>query len=148
MGKRIMLTCSLLLALAIPMNADAQQQITVNGQQIEKTATQLTFQGDNVVLHFDDGTDMSADMALVDIVFDTATGIGGVESYLLKATLGGKLIVNGLTAGETVSIYDAQGRLMRQTRAAQSTLNEDISNLPGGMYLLKVGKKAIKFVKR
>ena len=144
MGKRIMLTCSLLLALAIPMNADAQQQITVNGQQIEKTATQLTFQGDNVVLHFD----MSADMALVDIVFDTATGIGGVESYSLKTTLGGKLIVNGLTAGETVSIYDAQGRLMRQTRAVQSTLNEDISNLPGGMYLLKVGKKAIKFVKR
>ena len=54
--------------MAVPTLAavtESGQTITINGQTVDKTATELTFDGDNVILHFNDGTQLSADMASV-----------------------------------------------------------------------------------
>ena len=42
--------------------ADNEQVVTVNGQKSAKTVSKLTFSGDNVVLHFADGSTQKLDM--------------------------------------------------------------------------------------
>ena len=67
MKKRIIAVSLALMSLCLSANADVVQTLTINGQKVEKTVTQLTFSGDNVVLHFE-GSEES--YALDDVVLD------------------------------------------------------------------------------
>ena len=57
--------------------ADDTQTVTIYGRDVAKTVKKITFSGDNVILHYTDGTKESAtDMELVTITFTlTPTGI-------------------------------------------------------------------------
>lgn len=85
--RKILFVTSLLLGLTVSSQAaiaSDTQTITVNGRTVEKTAVELTFDGDNVVLHFSDGTEETADMESVAIAFDNATtGIDQVKAFNL-----------------------------------------------------------------
>ena len=57
------------------------------------------------------------------------------------------LLVKGLAAGQTVRVYDLQGRLLSATQTqAESTLI-DVSALQNGTYLLQIGAEVVKFIK-
>ena len=57
------------------------------------------------------------------------------------------LMVKGLPAGQTVRVYDLQGRLLSATQTqAESTLI-DVSALQNGTYLLQIGAEVVKFIK-
>lgn len=57
------------------------------------------------------------------------------------------LMVKGLAAGQTVRVYDLQGRLLSATQTqAESTLI-DVSALQNGTYLLQIGAEVVKFIK-
>ena len=61
------------------------QTITINGLAVNKTATELTFDGDNVILHFSDGTSQSADMESVSIVFNNSTtGLNQIQTFVIN----------------------------------------------------------------
>ncbi len=110
----------LLLAgmLSTAVFADSKQTVKIDGQVIEKTISEITFDGDNVVLHYADNSSGQADMSLVTLSFSyTTTGISLVED--IKKALQGK-------------VYNLQGQCV----------GSSLQGLSKGVYIIN-GKKVI-----
>ena len=110
----------LLLAgmLSTAVFAGNKQTVTIEGQVIEKTISEITFDGDNVVLHYADNSSDQADMSLVTLSFSyTTTGISQVEG--IKQALQGK-------------VYNLQGQCV----------GSSLQGLSKGVYIIN-GKKVI-----
>lgn len=110
----------LLLAgmLSTAVFAGSKQTVKIDGQLIEKTVSEITFDGDNVVLQYSDNTSDPADMSLVTLSFSyTTTGISQVEG--IKKALQGK-------------VYNLQGQFV----------GSSLQGLSKGVYIIN-GKKVI-----
>lgn len=110
----------LLLAgmLSTAVFAGSKQTIKIDGQIIEKTVSEITFDGDNVVLQYADNTSDQADMSLVTLSFTyQTTGISQVED--IKKALRGK-------------VYNLQGQYV----------GSSLQGLSKGVYIIN-GKKVI-----
>lgn len=97
--------------------ADNKQTVTINGQTVDKTVSEITFDGDNVTLSYSDGTSATEDMSLVKLAFaydNTTDGIGQVETA--KQTLQGKVfnlngqLVGSSTEGLAKGVYIVNGK--------------------------------------
>lgn len=83
------------------MSFMACMSLTVMADGIDVTKLEkITFNGDQVVLHYKDGTTTNADMAEVTIDLSTATGIEERIAITEKAGIEGKAIYN--LAGQLV----------------------------------------------
>lgn len=110
----------LLLAgmLSTAVFAGSKQTVKIDGQVIEKTVSEITFDGDNVVLQYADNTSDQADMSLVTLSFTyQTTGISQVED--IKKALQGK-------------VYNLQGQYVGKSP----------KGLSKGVYMIN-GKKVI-----
>ena len=110
----------LLLAgmLSTAVFAGNKQTVKIEGQVIEKTISEITFDGDNVVLHYADNTSATEDMSRVTLSFSyTTTGISQVEG--IKKALQGK-------------VYNLQGQCV----------GSSLQGLSKGVYIIN-GKKVI-----
>ena len=50
------------LLMSLEVLADDVQTVTIDGTTVNKTVTQITFSGDDVILHFSDNSTQTADM--------------------------------------------------------------------------------------
>lgn len=110
----------LLLAgmLSTAVFAGSKQTVKIDGQLIEKTVSEIIFDGDNVVLQYADNTSDQADMSLVTLSFTyQTTGISQVED--IKKALRGK-------------VYNLQGQYV----------GSSLQGLSKGVYMIN-GKKVI-----
>lgn len=110
----------LLLAgmLSTAVFAGSKQTVKIDGQLIEKTVSEITFDGDKVVLQYADNTSDQADMSLVTLSFTyQTTGISQVED--IKKALQGK-------------VYNLQGQYV----------GSSLQGLSKGAYMIN-GKKVI-----
>lgn len=110
----------LLLAgmLSTAVFAGSKQMVKIDGRVIEKTVSEITFDGDNVVLQYSDNTSDQADMSLVTLSFTyQTTGISQVEG--IKQALQGK-------------VYNLQGQYV----------GSSLQGLSKGVYIIN-GKKVI-----
>ena len=89
--------------LTTAVYADNRQTVKVDGQVIDKTITEITFEGDNVTLNYTDNTSDMMDMSLVSLsfVYGEPTGIGQVEQ-LKEASQGKVYNLNGQLVGNSV----------------------------------------------
>ena len=116
MKKAYLLLLTGMLSTAV--FAGNKQTVTIDGQVIEKTISEITFDGDNVVLHYADNSSDQADMSLVTLSFSyTTTGISQVEG--IKKALQGK-------------VYNLQGQFV----------GSSLQGLSKGVYIIN-GKKVI-----
>lgn len=125
--------------------AESKQTLTINGQTVESIVTRITFEGDNVVLHFKGGESQTADMDAVVLGFEYSptTAIS-----VLRGTVDNYLNLAGLDEGTVVSIYDAQGKLVRTTTVREAKAVLSVSTLRSGVYVLKAGRRIVKFNKK
>lgn len=120
MKKTLLLPATaMLLSLGTTVQADNKQVVTINGQTVDKTAQKLTFDRNNVVLHFTDGQTMTVDMADVVITF--------TEVDALKA-------VNNDKENAPLLYFDLNGRQLDQAPEK-------------GAYIIKKGTKVVKLMK-
>ena len=114
--KRHLLVLGLSL-LCLGTMADDVQTVTVGGSTVDKTVTQITFDGDDVILHFSDDSSDKWDMAAeVKIAFDLSTAI----EYL------------GVETVKDAKVYNLRGQY----------LGDNLQDLPAGVYIQN-GKKVI-----
>lgn len=73
---------SLLFTLAtIPMMADDGETVTIGGNAVGKSATVITFDGDNLTLTYSDGTQQTASMDQVNISFNPIAVLSDVTGF-------------------------------------------------------------------
>lgn len=147
MRKKIFASALMLMATFGIAKADVTQTLTINGQKVEKVVSQITFSGDNVVLHFN-GSEESYPMNDVQIDFSSTDGINTVSTFTFNGIVDGRLNLVGLAAGTPVAVYDISGKKVAATRAQGEATQLNVDNLNGGVYILKAGNQIVKFVKR
>ena len=127
------------------VKAESKQTLTINGQTVESVVTRITFDGDNVVLHFKGGDSQTAEMdaVVLGIEYSPTTSIS-----VLRGTVDNYLNLAGLDEGAVVSIYDAQGKLITTTTAREAKAVLSVSTLRSGVYVLKAGRQVVKFIKK
>ena len=104
--------------LSTAVFAGSKQTVKIDGLLIEKTVSEITFDGDNVVLQYADNTSDQADMSLVTLSFTyQTTGISQIEG--IKQALQGK-------------VYNLQGQCV----------GSSLQGLSKGVYIIN-GKKVI-----
>lgn len=119
--KRKALCAFLMLGLSggVAM-ADTEQTVTVNGEAIDGFITELTFNGDQVTMKFEDGSTQTDDMSLVSIALtysETSTGITEIE-------------------------MDDQSTVKRVYTISGQYVGTSTEGLPQGIYIVN-GKKTI-----
>lgn len=148
MKKTLLSLCLLALLSGSAWAQDVTQAITINGEPVEKTAVQLAFSGDNVTLTYSDQSTQTADMGVVSITFSTSTGIGSLTAFEYKGLVDGWMSLGGLAAGTQVAIYDAAGHQLFAGKATGTEMQVDAASLQSGVYVLRVGNQAVKFLKQ
>jgi len=144
--RKILSVAAVLLLMSVSFaKAESKQTLTINGQIVESVVTRITFEGDNVVLHFKGGESQTADMDAVVLGFEYSptTAIS-----VLRGTVDNYLNLAGLDEGTVVSIYDAQGKLVRTTTVREAKAVLSVSTLRSGVYVLKAGRRIVKFNKK
>ncbi len=119
--KRKTLCAFLMLGLSggVAM-ADTEHTVTVNGEAIDGFITELTFNGDQVTMKFEDGSTRIEDMSLVSIALtysETSTGITEIET-------------------------DDQSTVKRVYTISGQYVGTSTEGLPQGIYIVN-GKKTI-----
>ena len=151
MEKRLLLCLLLLIGLGTNAVAQTQQTVTVNGQTVEKTVVQITFDKDQVVLHFSDGLTQTADMDDVSIAFSPsdAESISSLLSnaFIFHGVVNGQLTIGNLQEGTHLTIFNANGQRMMSAQSTGGTTTLQVSQLPTGTYILKAGSQYVKFQK-
>ena len=133
-----------MLLFGTQAHAQATQTLVINGQTVSKAVTRITFEGDNVVLHFDDETTTASDMSEITLGFSyVPTAI-----YTLSEAVGDQLHIAGLEPGADVEVYNAAGKKMLTVRASETSQLLSAKSLKRGVYVLRAGNKIVKFVKR
>lgn len=144
--RRILSVAAVLLILTASFaKAEGTQQLTINGQTVERIVASITFEGDNVVLHFKGGDSQTADMDAVVLGFEYSPT---TSISILRGTVDNFLNLTGLDEGTVVSIYDAQGKLITTATAREAKAVFSVSTLRSGVYVLKAGRQVVKFIKK
>lgn len=60
----------------------------------------------------------------------------------------GTLSISGCRAGNIAEVYSTGGQLMRRTKVSDTSADIDVSTLASGIYILRIGKTAVKFHKK
>ncbi|MBR4389225.1 MAG: hypothetical protein IKT00_08625 [Prevotella sp.] len=105
--KKIGLLLMFFVALCTKMMADTGETVTINGTIVDRFAVKITFNGDNLTLNYADGTQVTVDMALVDIHFNYTADLSDAHDNSNAETLnmfGGKnvgvTVTRNVTAGQ------------------------------------------------
>lgn len=110
--------------------------------------------GTNMKTIATDGTQLHSDAisSLRVITFDDATGVTPLtESSEVKVypnPAQDVLYVNGIEKGTMVTVIDYSGKVRFEQKAADDKVEISVSNFNDGNYLLKIGNKAVKFIKK
>lgn len=121
--KRKTFLCMFLMALLSggTMYAETEQTVIINGTEIDKFVSNLTFNGNNVTLQFDDNTSLTEDMSKVSISlsYENTTGITNITSMD--------------NSGKS-KVYNLNGQYM----------GKDANALNNGVYIINGKKTVIK----
>ncbi len=104
------------------ITAKGNQIVTIDGSLVNKSVTNITFSGDNVVLTYDDKSTQEADMSKVNIVFSKV--VTSISSITDNAGLNAKESSQG--------VFDLCGRYYGKSS----------EGLKSGLYIVN-GKKVI-----
>ena len=80
-----------------------------------------------------------------------ASGVKAVEydsDGVYAKEVEGSLIISGCHAGNKAEVFSANGQVVRSKTFGGDNCDIDVSTLPKGVYVLRIGNTAIKFLKK
>ena len=91
-------------------------------------------------------------MNLMEILPNETSGISEATAsagrfFCIKGRVKDVLQLSGLEAGTSIAIYAANGRQVYQGKGTASDYAANTDKLAPGVYILRVGKQAVKFIK-
>lgn len=82
-------------------------------------------------------------------IVDTNTGINDIAEHTKPSLSNGQISVDNAKSGTEVMVYSTQGMLVSKVAADENGhANVNLSSLPTGVYVVKVGNNSYKFMKR
>lgn len=150
MKKNFLFAVVLAFFLCSAAWAEKVQSVTINGETLTKAVATITFDGDNVVLHFADQSTQTADMNDVSISFmaGTATSITNLNAFSFNGLVGDVLRVGNAQRGTSLVVYNAAGQQVAKAQATEGETHISLAGLSAGTYILHAGQQAVKFVKK
>jgi hypothetical protein len=153
--KRILLLLFLFLSLGMQAAEEFWCMRTQGGElvRISDVSYLLTSSGAKDFTIVKSDNSQLQGITSVSFVKSTATGIASVaatpqEPALYAHEVGTDLTILGTATGQPVYIYNAGGRLVRTARTAADQTSIDVSSLAHGLYILRVGRSSVKFIKK
>lgn len=80
-----------------------------------------------------------------------ASGVKAIEydsDGVYAKEVEGSLIISGCNAGNKAEVFSANGKVVRSKTFGGDSCDIDVSTLPKGAYVLRIGNTAIKFLKK
>lgn len=127
----------------------------VNGEVIEKTPALITmdgYQAGYLQVKFTDGSVVSYNMNLIEYYpNEPSSSIKETKQedgfWQVKGRVGDVLRLEGITPGAEISIYSASGVQEYRGKSNSEHTTVDVSRLSQGVYILRVGRQSVKFIK-
>lgn len=143
------------MAVLLAVNSSrAEGVFKVNGEYIKKTPTLITMdysQIGNILVQFSDSSVVSYNMNLVEFYSDEAASVQHTMKdgafFHIKGHVRDVLQLEGVTPGEEIGIYAANGAQKYLGKSNGKNTSVDVSRLGRGVYILRVGRQAVKFIK-
>ncbi len=145
---------SLLVALLTVFNSQAAGVIKVNGEEIKKTPTLITLdysKAGYIQVQFSDSSVVSYNMNLVEFCPNEVNAIQNTMKegtfFHIKGHVRDVLHLEGITFGAEIAVYSANGEQKYLGKSNGENMSVDVSHLSRGVYVLRVGRQAVKFIK-
>ena len=145
---------SLLVALLTVFNSQAAGVIKVNGEEIKKTPTLITLdysKAGYIQVQFSDSSVVSYNMNLVEFCPNEVNAILNAKKegafFHIKGHVRDVLHLEGITSGAEIAVYSANGEQKYLGKSNGENMSVDVSHLSRGVYVLRVGRQAVKFIK-
>jgi hypothetical protein len=145
---------SLLVALLTVFNSQAAGVIKVNGEEIKKTPTLITLdysKAGYIQVQFSDSSVISYNMNLVEFCPNEVNAIQNTMKegtfFHIKGHVRDVLHLEGITSGAEIAVYSANGEQKYLGKSNGENMSVDVSHLSRGVYVLRVGRQAVKFIK-
>ena len=145
---------SLLVALLTVFNSQAAGVIKVNGEEIKKTPTLITLdysKAGYIQVQFSDSSVVSYNMNLVEFCPNEVNAIQNTMKegtfFHIKGHVRDVLHLEGITSGAEIAVYSANGEQKYLGKSNGENMSVDVSRLSRGVYVLRVGSQAVKFIK-
>ena len=152
--RKIVLFMLMLLAVN---SSQAAGVFKVNGEVITKTPTLITLdysQIGNILVQFSDGSVVSYNMNLVEFYPNEVSSVSSIQNtmkegpfFYIKGHVRDVLHLEGVTPGAEIGIYSANGAQKYLGKSNGKDTSVDVSRLGRGVYILRVGRQAVKFIK-
>ena len=146
----------LLLAVSGTAHADEYAYLTIDQTGNEtsfavSSINRITFSNTDMVLHMNDGTQQTLPLASLSKMFFAENGTNGIAATIgaeQRITLkDGVLRVKGLP-GQTVSVYNTGGQIVRKVTAGEQETEVNLSGMVKGVYIVRVGNETKKIMNK
>lgn len=146
---RIFLTALFFLLSSVSVFSETKDNVILfNGNKPWRTVVMVTFEKNDIVLHWSDNTTMSNDMARLMLDLASTEGINSARIQSVNGIYNGVVRLNGLIPNSSLAIYDFCGIKQYETYVSDSSMKLDISQLNTGVYLLKNKNIVVRFAKQ
>ncbi len=150
---RFLISVWVVLAGVLFCRAAEVAQVTINGEPVRKAVTAITFDGDQISIHFEDADKVDTDMenVLLSFVSDGSSSVGNmvndISVFSYDGVVGDVLIVSGISENSILDIHNIAGKTVFGPVAAEGRIEINVSNLGDGVYVLRAGNDVVKFSK-
>ena len=79
---------------------------------------------------------------------ESAKTLPNEERLTLKTQVSSQLQISGCGAATSAAVYSANGQLMLEAPVANGATTINVEKMARGVYIVKVGRKSLKFIKR
>ena len=144
-----------LMAMLLAVNnSQAAGIFKVNGEEIKKTPTLITLdysRAGYIQVQFSDSSVVSYNMNLVEFYPNEVNAIQNAMKegtfFHIKGHVNDVLHLEGVTPGTDIGIYSADGAQKYRGKSNSKNTSIGVSHLIRGVYILRVGRQAVKFIK-